>query len=141
MTAGYSEEVVRRCRQLPRAGSWPDDDPAVGTGVVGSLAAGVMTRVQVRVDASASRVADARFKAFGCSAAIASASLAADLLVGCDLTAARAIDAGALADALALPAEKRAMAAQAAVAARAAVDDWERKAGARESGPGARGRR
>ena len=81
-TVGYSPEVVRRCQQMERAGSWPEDDPRVGTGVVGSLASGAMTRLQVRVDGPGGRVEDARFKVFGCSAAIASASLAADRVVG-----------------------------------------------------------
>ena len=36
----YSVEVIRRCRELPRAGGWPVDDPQVGTGQVGSLDGG-----------------------------------------------------------------------------------------------------
>ena len=130
---GYSAEVVRRCQQMDRAGSFAEDDPRVGTGVVGSLAAGAMTRLQVRVDGPGGHVEDARFKVFGCSAAIASASLAADVVVGQAVDAVRTLDAGVLADALDLPEDKRAMAAQAAEAARAAVEDWERKAGARNT--------
>jgi nitrogen fixation NifU-like protein len=137
----YSEEVRRRCRELPRAGGWPEDDPAVGTGVAGSLAAGAMTRLQVRMAADGTRVEDTRFKVFGCAAAIASASLAADRLVGADLAAARTLDPSALADELALPAAKRAMAAHAAAAAQAAAEDWERKNGDRRPGTGARGSR
>ena len=136
-TVGYSPEVVRRCQQMERAGSWPEDDPRVGTGVVGSLASGAMTRLQVRVDGPGGRVEDARFKVFGCSAAIASASLAADRVVGQGVEAVRTLDADLLADALDLPEDKRAMAAQAAEAARAAIEDWERKSGARGSGLGA----
>lgn len=124
---GYSAEVVRRCQQMDRAGSWPEDDPDVGTGLVGSLAAGALTRLQVRVDAAGVRVDDTRFKVFGCSAAIACASLAADRAVGASIEAARALDAGALADALDLPGDKRAMAGQAMAAMAAAVDDWVRK--------------
>ncbi len=93
-----------------------------------------MTRLQVRLAADGDRVEDARFKVFGCSAAIASASLAADRVAGAALAAARAIDAGELADALDLPDEKRAMAAHAVAAVRAAIDDWERKSG--DQGPG-----
>lgn len=138
MTAAvrYSAEVVRRCQQMGRAGSWPEDDPDVGTGVVGSLAAGAMTRLQVRVDATGVRVDDSRFKVFGCSAAIACASLAADQVAGSSIDVARALDAGALADALALPDDKRAMAGHAAAAVTAAVDDWARKG--RDRGPGTR---
>jgi nitrogen fixation NifU-like protein len=124
---GYSAEVVRRCQRLERAGSWPEDDPDVGTGLAGSLAAGALTRVQVRVDATGARVDDARFKAFGCSAAIACASLAAERAIGGSLGTARALDASALVAALELPNDKLAMAVQAAAAVTAAVDDWERK--------------
>ena len=138
---GYSAEVVRRCQQMDRAGSFPEDDPRVGTGVVGSLAAGAMTRLQVRVDGPRGHVEDARFKVFGCSAAIASASLAADVVVGQAVDAVRTLDAGALADALDLPEDKRAMAAQAAEAARAAVEDWERKSREQGTGNGEQGRR
>jgi nitrogen fixation NifU-like protein len=124
---GYSAEVVRRCQQLERAGSWPEGDPDVGTGVAGSLAGGALTRLQVRVDATGTRVDDARFKAFGCSAAIACASLAAERVIGGSLGTARALDAAALVAALELPNDKLAMAVQAAAAVTAAVDDWERK--------------
>jgi nitrogen fixation NifU-like protein len=129
MTAavGYSAEVVRRCQRLDRAGSWPEDDPDVGTGLVGSLAAGALTRLQVRVDATGARVDDARFKAFGCSAAIACASLAAERAIGGSLGTARALDAAALVAALELPNDKLPMAVQAAAAVTAAVDDWVRK--------------
>jgi NifU-like protein involved in Fe-S cluster formation len=133
---GYSAEVVRRCQQMDRAGGWPEDDANVGTGVVGSLASGAMTRLQVRVDAAGARVDDTRFKVFGCSAAIACASLAADRVVGGSLDAARALDAEALADALELPDDKRAMAGQAVAAVTAAIEDWQRKSGDR--GPGTR---
>jgi NifU-like protein involved in Fe-S cluster formation len=140
-TVGYSAAVIRRCQQLERAGSWPEDDPRVGTGVVGSLASGTMTRLQMRLDAAGTRVEDTRFKVFGCSAAIASASLAADRLVGVDLDAARAIDADGLATALELPDEKRAMAAQAVAAVQAAIGDWERKSREQGTGNGEQGRR
>ena len=123
----YSAEVLRRCQQLERAGSWPDDDPGVGTGIVGSVASGTMTRLQLRVDADGERVTDSLFRVFGCSAAIASASLAADRVVGVRLVVARALDPAAIADALDLPDDKRAMAEHAAAAVRAAVEDWERK--------------
>jgi nitrogen fixation NifU-like protein len=123
----YSAEVLRRCQQLERAGSWPDDDPSVGTGIVGSVASGTMTRLQLRVAAAGDLVADSVFRVFGCSAAIASASLAADRIVGVRLVVARALDPAAIADALDLPDDKRAMAEHAAAAVRAAVEDWERK--------------
>ena len=127
VAVGYSAEVLRRCRETARAGGWPEAEPQVGTGVVGSLETGTLVRLQVRMDADADVVADARFKAFGCSAAIASASLAADLVAGRPCAAALTLDAAAVADALDLPEDKRAMAAHAVAAVRQAIGDWERR--------------
>src|SRR5215204_1617965 len=72
----YSDEVLRRVREPQRAGSLDGDH--VGTGEVGTLDEGTVVRIQVETDGE--RVAHARFKVFGCSAAIASASLVAEWL-------------------------------------------------------------
>ena len=140
-SAVYSAAVRERCREPHRAGAWPDGEPGVGTGSAGSLDAGVWTRLQVRVGADG-RIDDTRFKVFGCSAAIASASFAADALVGATLAEARALAPADVAEALGLQGDKRAMAALATEAARGAVDDWERKTGTgdwgRKAGLGAR---
>jgi len=136
VAAGYSAEVIRRCREMTRAGGWAEGDPLVGTGVVGSLDAGTMVRLQVRVSGDGRVVDDARFKVFGCSAAIASASLAADLVAGVAVDDVRGLAPAAIADGLALPAEKRAMAAHAVEAVHRAIGDWEAKN--RDRGPGTR---
>lgn len=145
MAAIYSEAVRMRCRDPRRAGGWPDGAAEVGTGATGSLDAGAWTRLQVHVSAAGDVIDDARFRVFGCSAAVASASFVADAIVGIAPAAVRALDAGAVVDALALPADKHAMAALATDAARAAIDDWALRAGARgskqESGTGDRGTR
>ena len=129
MAATYSDAVRMRCREPRRAGGWPEDAAHVGTGAIGSLDAGAMTRLQVH--GADGVIDDARFRVFGCSAAVASASFVADALVGATPAAARALDPRAVVEALALPAEKQAMAALAVDAARAAVDDWELRSGVR----------
>jgi nitrogen fixation protein NifU and related proteins len=134
-SAVYSAAVRERCREPRRAGAWPDGEPGVGTGSAGSLDAGVWTRLQVRVGTDG-RIDDTRFKVFGCSAAIASASFAADALIGATLAEARALAPAGIVDALGLQGDKRAMAALATEAARGAVDDWERKTGTGDQGPG-----
>jgi nitrogen fixation NifU-like protein len=133
MGAVYSEAVRARCREPRRAGSWPDGEPGVGTGDRGSLASGAWTQLQVHVAPGSDVIDDARFRVFGCSAALASASFAADALVGVTTTEARALDGDAIAAALDLPDDKRAMAALAAEAARAAAEDVEQR---RDRGPG-----
>lgn len=139
MGAAYSEAVRQRCRDPRRAGGWPDDAAGVGTGATGSLDDGAWTRLQVRVS-ERGVIDDARFRVFGCSAAVASASFVADAVVGASPRAVAALDAAAVAEALALPDDKRAMAALATDAARAAVDDWARRHGGRAPGGAERGR-
>lgn len=74
----YSDEVLKRVREPQRAGSLDGDH--VGTGEVGTLDEGTVMRIQVRRDGD--RIAEARFRVFGCSAAIASASLVTEWLEG-----------------------------------------------------------
>ena len=85
----YSAEVLRRVREPQRVGALPVDDADVGTGEAGTLDEGTVTRIQVRV--SGETVVEARFKVFGCSAAIASASVVAEWLEGASLDEARAV--------------------------------------------------
>ena len=77
----YSDEVLRRVREPQRAGSLDGDH--VGTGEVGTLDEGTVMRIQVRRDGD--RIAEARFKVFGCSAAIASASVVTEWLEGASI--------------------------------------------------------
>jgi nitrogen fixation NifU-like protein len=137
MGALYSEAVRARCREPRRAGGWADGTPEVGTGEQGSLESGTWTRVQVHVAPGAAVIDDARFRVFGCSAALASASWVADALVGRDVAAARTLAPETVAAALDLPDDKAAMAALATGAAGAAVADWERRLEAGDWGLGA----
>ena len=73
-----SVAVLKRVQALERAGSLAGDH--VGTGEVGTLDEGTVVRIQVR--RAGDRIAEARFKVFGCSAAIASASLVTEWLEG-----------------------------------------------------------
>lgn len=125
MAGMYSDAVRLRCRDPRRAGSWPDGTRDVGTGDRGSLESGAWAQMQVHVAGATGLIDDARFRVFGCSAAVASASYVADAVVGVVAGAGGLPDADAVAEALALPADKRAMAALATEAVQAAVADWE----------------
>jgi nitrogen fixation NifU-like protein len=85
-----------------------------------------MTRIQIRIGGDR-RVSDAVFKVFGCSAAIASASLVAERLQGVSIVEARALEPMTVAGELQLPIERAHVAAMAVRAAKAAIADWERK--------------
>lgn len=122
----YSPAVLERVRDPKFVGALPRDEAAVGTGEAGSLDEGTMTRIQIRV-APDGRVSDAVFKVFGCSAAIASASLVAERLQGANVNVAREMDALTVVAELELPMERAYVAGLAVRAARAAADDWQRK--------------
>ncbi len=93
----------------------PDGVGADGNPVYGNL-------VRIYLEVADGMVVAARFKAFGCSATIASASMATVLASGASLSAARAVDAMAIERALGgLPPEKRYCAATAATALQRAV--------------------
>jgi nitrogen fixation NifU-like protein len=115
----YSDAVLERIREPRYAGTLNPADANVGTGEAGSLERGTLIRVQVRVEAG--YVADARFKAFGCSAAIASASLVAERLQGLKVNEAGALTPQSVIDALELPSERVHAAEIAVEAARRAI--------------------
>lgn len=98
----YSDEVLNRVREPKRAGSL--DGGQIGTGEVGTLDEGTVVRIQVRK--SGDRIAEARFKVFGCSAAIASASLVAEWLEGAPLAEAARLTPERVVQVLGLPAER-----------------------------------
>jgi NifU-like protein involved in Fe-S cluster formation len=122
----YSPAVLERVRDPRHAGALPRDEVNVGTGEAGSLDEGAMTRIQVRVGGDG-RIADAVFRVFGCSAAIASASLVAERLQGANVSDARDLDALRVTAELQLPIERAHVAGLAVRAAQSAIADWQRK--------------
>lgn len=119
----YSDAVRARCRDLTRAGSFAAGTPGVGSGEASTPDDGAVVRMQVQAGADG-MVTDARYRVFGCSAAIASASLAAERAVGTPVGQVAAIDGDSLAAALDLPVEKQAMAQLVADALRRAAGNW-----------------
>jgi nitrogen fixation NifU-like protein len=114
----YSAEVLKRVREPQRVGALPAGVD-VGTGVSGTLEEGTVTRIDVRVHGH--RIVEARFKVFGCSAAIASASLVAEWLEGASLDEAEGLTAEQVAEALRLARERQPAADRAIDAARQAL--------------------
>jgi NifU-like protein involved in Fe-S cluster formation len=91
---------------------------------------GDRTTITVRLDGG--RIAEVRFRTFGCVAAIASASLLTELVTGKGVTEARAVGPGDVIAALGgLPARKEGCALMAIGALRAALVDADVRSGAR----------
>ncbi len=123
----YSAAVLERVRNPKRVGVLPEDSPEVGTGQSGTLDAGTMARIQIRVKDG--RIVETRFKVFGCSAAIAAAGLMAEWLEGATVTQSRAFTSAQVVEALDLPEDRVHVANVAVEAARLALDEAARKAG------------
>ena len=123
----YSPAVLERVRDPKHVGWMPRDAADVGTGEAGSLDRGTLTRIQVRIAAGSAHIEEAVFKVFGCSAAIASASLVTERLHGATVEAAESMDALLIVAELELPVERAGVAGLAVEAARHAIEDWKRK--------------
>jgi NifU-like protein involved in Fe-S cluster formation len=117
----YSDAVLKRVRALERAGSLAGEH--VGTGEVGTLDEGTVVRIQVR--RAGERIAEARFKVFGCSAAIASASLVTEWLEGARVDEAPHVTAERVMQALDLDSDRQHTAEMVVEAARRAVMNLE----------------
>lgn len=115
----YSEAVLDRVRNPQRVGALVDEAPDVGAGESGDLDRGPLARIWVRVDGP--RVVEARFKVFGCSAAIAAAALVAERLEGASLDGAGVPGAAEVAATLGLPDDRKNVAAVVVEAARRAL--------------------
>lgn len=114
----YSDVVVEHATNPRNVGTL---EGASAVGSDGNPVYGNLVRVYLALDDD--RVLAARFKAFGCSATIAAASITTELVTGATVLAARQVDAVAIERALGgLPAEKRYCAAVAANALRRALD-------------------
>ncbi len=101
---------------------------ADGVGEVGNPACGDMMRLYLKIENGV--VVDAKFRTFGCGAAIASSSMLTEMIKGKTVEEARAISNQAVADALGgLPAVKIHCSVMAEQAVKTALDDYAKKHG------------
>jgi nitrogen fixation NifU-like protein len=101
-------------------------ESADGVGEVGNPACGDMMRLYLKIDEG--MVVDAKFRTFGCGAAIASSSMLTEMIKGKTIEEARAISNQHVADALdGLPAVKIHCSVMAEQAVQSALDDYAKK--------------
>jgi len=124
MAAGpYSEKVMDHFMNPRNVG---EIDGADGVGEVGNPACGDMMRLYLKIDGG--KVVDAKFRTFGCGAAIASSSMLTEMIKGKTVEEARAISNQHVADALdGLPAVKIHCSVMAEQAVKSALDDYDKK--------------
>jgi len=101
---------------------------ADGVGEVGNPACGDIMRITLRIEEN--RIVDAKFKTFGCAAAIASSSMATELVRGKTLEEAWAVTNRAVAEALeGLPPQKLHCSVLAEEGIHQAIDDFRARHG------------
>jgi nitrogen fixation NifU-like protein len=124
MAAGpYSAKVMDHFMNPRNVG---EIESADGVGEVGNPACGDMMRLYLKIDGG--KVVDAKFRTFGCGAAIASSSMLTEMIKGRTIEEARAISNQHVADALdGLPAVKIHCSVMAEQAVKSALDDYDKK--------------
>ncbi len=116
----YSDKVIAHFTNPHNAGEIEHPD---GVGEVGNPACGDMMRIFIKVEDD--RIADVKFKTFGCAAAIATSSMITDMAIGKDLGSAFQITRQDVADELGgLPPAKMHCSNLASDALKAAINDY-----------------
>ncbi|MDZ7372638.1 MAG: Fe-S cluster assembly scaffold protein NifU [candidate division KSB1 bacterium] len=121
----YNEKVLDHFLNPRNVGTLEDAD---GVGKVGNPVCGDVMQFFIRVEGD--RIVEARFRTFGCGAAIATSSMVTEMVKGKSLREALSISNRAVAEALGgLPPQKMHCSNLAADALRAAIEDYCRRQG------------
>jgi nitrogen fixation NifU-like protein len=121
----YSDKVIEHYENPRNVGSFDKGDGDIGTGLVGAPACGDVMKLQIRVKDGV--IEDAKFKTFGCGSAIASSSLATEMIKGMTLDQAASITNTQIVEELNLPPVKIHCSVLAEDAIKAAIDDHKKK--------------
>jgi nitrogen fixation NifU-like protein len=124
----YSDKVIDHYENPRNVGTFKQegvDKEEIGMGLVGAPACGDVMRLEIRVQNGV--IADARFKTFGCGSAIASSSLATEMIKGMTLDQAATIKNTQIVEELNLPPVKIHCSVLAEDAIKAAIEDYKKK--------------
>jgi nitrogen fixation NifU-like protein len=127
----YSQKVIDHYNNPRNVGSLDTKDESVGTGLVGAPECGDVMKLQIKVNEETGVIEDAKFKTFGCGSAIASSSLATEMLKGKTIDEAAAIKNTELVQELNLPPVKIHCSVLAEDAIKAAIEDFKKKQAAK----------
>ena len=121
----YSEKVMDHFSNPRNVGEIPDAD---GIGEVGNARCGDIMKMYIRVEEG--RIADVKFKTFGCGSAIATSSIATEMIKGKTIEEALQLSNKAVVEALdGLPAHKIHCSVLAEQSIKAAIADYYRHQG------------
>lgn len=119
----YTEKVMDHFTNPRNVGEIPDAD---GVGLVGNPVCGDVMKLFIKVKDG--KIADVKFKTFGCGAAIATSSMVTEMVLGKTLEEALAIGNKTVAEALdGLPPNKMHCSNLAADALHKAIEDYQNK--------------
>ncbi|MDR2360553.1 MAG: Fe-S cluster assembly scaffold protein NifU [Oscillospiraceae bacterium] len=122
----YSEKVMDHFRNPRNVG---EIDGADGIGEVGNMKCGDIMKMYLKIDGSET-ITDVKFKTFGCGAAVATSSMATELIKGRTVADALRLTNAAVVEALeGLPPVKIHCSVLAEQAVKTAVADWYKKRG------------
>ena len=121
----YSDKVMDHFMHPRNMGEIED---ASGVGEVGNPACGDVMRLYLKIEDG--KIVDAKFKTFGCGAAIASSSMTTELIKGKSIDEALKLSNEAVSEALGgLPPAKQHCSVLAEEALQAALEDYKKKQG------------
>ncbi|MGD0236966.1 MAG: Fe-S cluster assembly scaffold protein NifU [Syntrophorhabdales bacterium] len=121
----YSDKVMDHFMHPRNMG---EIENASGVGEVGNPACGDVMRLYLKIEDG--KIVDAKFKTFGCGAAIASSSMTTELIKGKSIDEALKLSNEAVSEALGgLPPAKQHCSVLAEDALRAALEDYKKKQG------------
>ena len=123
----YSEKVIEHYEHPRNVGTLDPNDPNVGTGLVGAPECGDVMRLQLRINDETGIIEDAKFKTFGCGSAIASSSLATEMIKGMSVDKAFEVKNTEIVKELNLPPVKIHCSVLAEDAIKAAIEDYRSK--------------
>ena len=123
----YSEKVIDHYNDPRNVGSLEKNDKNTGTGLVGAPECGDVMKLQIQVNPDTNEIVDAKFKTFGCGAAIASSSLATEWVKGKSIDEAMSIKNTEIVEELSLPPVKIHCSVLAEDAIKAAISDYRKR--------------
>ena len=123
MPDSYSEKVMEHLLHPCNVGEIPDAD---GIGSVGNPVCGDIMKLYIKVEND--KIVDAKFKTFGCGAAIATSSMITELVKGKSIEEALKLSNNTVAEALGgLPSIKMHCSVLAEEALKSAVEDYKKR--------------
>merc|ERR1719436_1949097 len=125
---GYHEVVHDHFKNPRNVGALNKNASNVGTALVGKASCGDVIKLQVEVTDGV--ITDAKFKTFGCGSAIASSSLATEMIIGKPVDEAEKLKNTDISSHLKLPPVKIHCSVLAEEAIQAAIADYKTKQGA-----------